>query len=585
MNLADSAEACLTENRTEDAKKLCRQALERDPRDYKALVLLSYILRIEGEYMESAEKAERAVALRPTMVEAYFQLALNMLALGRFDVAASTLHRAIQLRPEQAVLHLNLGLAYEHLGRRELALRCYREAAKLNPGDLQAHLASISHLIVTEKFDRARTEIEAILRQIPSSPEANLTMAELCSAESGLAAAEPYIRKALKADPANYKANAMLGSRASELGNFSDAESHFHRSIEVEPNQGHAYLGLCQSKRLSEQDLALVEKMESIRDRSIMPPDESAAIRFALAKAYDNLGRYEEAMQAYDEAHRFAYLGRFGQEPFQPDRYAEAIDAIVQAFPAPVPNAQVRNTASGKLPILIVGMIRSGTTLTEQILSRHPRVGAAGEHLFWHRGAGTSQRQEWLAKHPEEIGELGENYIEELRRACPNTERVTDKLPGNYLRLGVVRSALPEAKIIHCRRNPVDNALSIYFTPIKTSSAFSHTKASIAFAYRQYMRLMDHWRQALPPQHFMEVQYEELVENPEPIIRQMLEFLELEWDEACLSPEDNAKEVKTASLWQVRQPIYRTSVERWRRYEPWLGELSQLIQDPSPSPA
>ena len=189
---------------------------------------------------------------------------------------------------------------------------------------------------------------------------------------------------------------------------------------------------------------------------------------------------------------------------------------------------------------------------------------------------------EWLAANGGrlELGRITEaagEYLSLLRAFGPRALRVTDKLPRNFELLWLLRLALPDGRIIHCRRRPVDTCLSNYFTNFWAAHDYAWDRGDLVFFYRQYLRLMDHWRTVLPSDRFTEVDYEALVEDPEPETRRLLGFLGLDWNDACLAPERNPRIVKTASKWQARQPVYKTSVDRWRRYEPWLGELRDLL--------
>jgi Sulfotransferase family len=174
---------------------------------------------------------------------------------------------------------------------------------------------------------------------------------------------------------------------------------------------------------------------------------------------------------------------------------------------------------------------------------------------------------------------LAAAYLALLRKIGPSATMVTDKLPSNYLRLGLIRLLLPNARIVHCRRDPVDTCLSIYSTLFSSRMDFAGSKADLVFCYRQYVRLMDHWRAILPSERFLEVEYERLIADREVETRRLIAFTGLDWDDACLRPERNDRAVTTASTWQARQPVYGSSVERWRRYEPWLGELRELLAD------
>jgi hypothetical protein len=226
-------------------------------------------------------------------------------------------------------------------------------------------------------------------------------------------------------------------------------------------------------------------------------------------------------------------------------------------------------------------MPRSGTTLVEQIVSSHPEVGAAGELNFWnergaewHRSGPASTKSPFLAK-------AAEDYLNLLRTIAPKSARVTDKMPFNFLWAGLIHLAFPRAIFIHCRRAPVDTAVSIHQSHFHPGLAFPTGGAELVAYFRQYQRLIDCWRKVLPPDRFIEVDYEELTRSPEPEIRRIIAACGLTWHDACLRPECNPRAVKTPSKWQTRQPIYRTSVARWRRYEPWLGPLQALVEDGS----
>jgi LPS sulfotransferase NodH len=251
--------------------------------------------------------------------------------------------------------------------------------------------------------------------------------------------------------------------------------------------------------------------------------------------------------------------------------------------------------SSDATPVLILGMPRSGTTLVEQIVSMHPEAEGGGELNFWnergaawHRsGAGSAgsgneapfvtneiAAREFLAK-------AAADYLGVLRSIAPKAARVTDKMPFNFLWAGLIHLAFPRAILIHCRRAAVDTALSIHQTHFHPSLAFPTGGAELVAYFRSYQRLTGHWRSVLPADRFLEVDYEELTREPEPVIRRIIAACGLPWRDACLRPESNPRAVKTPSKWQTRQPIYRSSVARWRRYEPWLGPLRDLIDDGS----
>jgi hypothetical protein len=258
-------------------------------------------------------------------------------------------------------------------------------------------------------------------------------------------------------------------------------------------------------------------------------------------------------------------------------RHAGNVDRLISTF---TPDFFARRAALGsasELPVFIVGMIRSGTTLAEQIVSSHPAVGAGGELRFWgDRGAQIAEVQTG-ALEDDAAGKLAATYCRLLTAIAPGASRVTDKMPTNFLLLGMIHLILPRARVIHCRRHPVDNLLSMYFTPYTRSPDYAHGRGNLVFYYQQYVRLVAHWRAVLPRDRFLDVDYEDVVADREGAARRIVDFCGLPWDSACLHPERNTRPIATPSLWQARQPVYRTSVARWRHYERWLGEFRRLL--------
>jgi hypothetical protein len=226
-------------------------------------------------------------------------------------------------------------------------------------------------------------------------------------------------------------------------------------------------------------------------------------------------------------------------------------------------------------------MPRSGTTLVEQIVSMHPEVGAGDELNFWNDRGPVWRRSGAAGNEKPFLAQAATDYLSVLRAIAPRAARVTDKMPFNFLWAGLIHLAFPRATIIHCRRSAIDTALSIHQTHFHPTLAFPTGGDELVAYFRGYQRLIDHWRSVLPPDRLVEVNYEDLTREPEPVIRRVIAACGLAWHESCLSPERNPRAVKTPSKWQTRQSIYRTSVARWRRYEPWLGPLRALLDGES----
>ena len=359
---------------------------------------------------------------------------------------------------------------------------------------------------------------------------------------------------------------------------FAEAISSFERALTLQPELLSAWLGIVSCAKV--RDRTLVDRMAAaLRQHGLEHADE-ASLNYALGKAFDDLDDLASAMRHYDAANWLAELRlRKAGRPINLDQHAVNIDRINASFTADFLAQHCASCPTEELPILIVGMIRSGTTLVEQIISSHPAVGAGGELPFWGERGQNAVSAINGALDSRALAGLAADYCALLRALAPDAERVTDKMPTNFMLLGLVRLALPRARIIHCRRHPVDTCLSIYLTPYQRSPDFAHNRATIIAYYRQYERLMAHWREVLSADRFLEVSYEELVTNRERVTREIIAFCGLDWDEACLRPEANPRDVATPSAWQTRQPVYRSSLARWRRYEPWLGEFRQLLTE------
>jgi len=295
-------------------------------------------------------------------------------------------------------------------------------------------------------------------------------------------------------------------------------------------------------------------------------------LHFAAGKALDDLKDYEGAMRHFDAAN--AIRGRLS--PYDRTYFERKVDDLSARFTRELFEHRKAIGVDDPTPVLVLGLPRSGTTLTERIVSSHPHIAGGGELRYWNDEglAGADADIDRLARRAEG---LRAGYLRLLRGIGPEALRVTDKMPFNYLWIGVIHLLFPNARIIHCRRNPVDTCLSIYSTHFQNGWGVASDRAGLVSYYRQYLRLMEHWRSVVPPDRLTDVDYEETTAEPEATARRLIEFVGLPWDDACLRPESNTDAVRTASKWQARQPIYRTSVERWRKYEPWIGNLRELL--------
>jgi len=467
--------------------------------------------------------------------------------LGNIRGAIVAYDRATQLLPSLTEAWFRVGALVHELGHRDEAIGCFRRAAATGGKTTFGRLGK-ARALLTENRNQ---EAELVLRQ---------TVAH---------------------DPKNAIAHDLLGNLLSEFGRFEEARECFQRAIAIAPLLAGCYYDLVRCRPVTSDD-ALLQPMEAALATPGLEAAQRLRLHLAIGKAADDLGDYALAMQHFDAADDV----RRASAPFDSAAFSVEIDRLIARCTPELMAHAPELGSSDATPVLIIGMPRSGTTLVEQIVSMHPEVGAGDELHFWNeRGAAWHRAYSVgnAAAGTEKpfLSKATADYLRVLREIGPKASRVTDKMPFNFLWAGLIHLAFPHATILHCRREVVDTALSIHQTHFHPSLAFPTGGAELVAYFRDYQRLMAHWRSVLPADRFMEVDYEELTCEPEPVIRRIIAACGLAWDDACLRPESNPRAVRTPSKWQTRQKIYRTSVARWKRYEPWLGPLRALVDDGS----
>ncbi len=491
-----------------------------------------------GQVPDAVAAFQRAVAGNPRYTDAYFRLGIGLEKLGDLRGAILAYDLATELLPSLTEAWFRAGAIVYTLGHRDEAIGCFRRAAATGPKTAFGRLGA-ARALLTEDRD---------------------------------AEAEKVLRRTLALDPANAMAHDLLGNLLAELGRFEEAEACFARATDIAPLLAGSYYDLVRCRPVTLDDAGLMARMEAALATPGLEAAQRLRLHLALGKAADDLGEYAQAMQHFDAADTV----RRGSMSFDSAAFDTEIDHLIARCTPDLIARAAELGSSEAAPVLIVGMPRSGTTLVEQIVSSHPEVAAGGELNFWNeRGAAWHQAGSAGSEKPF-LGQAAADYRDLLREIGPEAARVTDKMPFNFLWAGLIHLAFPRATIIHCRRAAIDTALSIHQTHFHSGLAFPTGGAELVAYFRSYRRLTDHWRRVLPADRFIEVDYEDLTRAPDPAIRRIVAGCGLSWDDACLRPERNPRAVKTPSKWQTRQPIYRNSVERWRRYGPWLGALGGL---------
>ena len=506
-----------------------------------------------------------------------------------------------------------MGHAYEASGNLEQAQIHYARATveqPENPGWWVSNASALSRLY--RDFESMESLQQAVSRAQSPDPSALLILA---SQQLSFGYADRAVNSATRALAANPKLDGalpLLARSLMALGRFEDAEKRWNQAIlmaprdagiplqraialirhgqfdagvgslrkllDAQPNFVPALVQIATNKKITNEDLPLVNRMAELLSGSNLSDDDRIALSFALGKALDNLKEFERAIRHFDEGNRLQYRAIEQSGGFDQAGYTANMNLRMKVYDQETVKRTAVDGDPTISPIFVLGVIRSGTTLAEQILSSHPMVAGAGELDFWLSADLRLMDYESHKLNEAILRDAAQTYLRLLGGFAKNGEsRVIDKQPGNLILAGALHIAYPNARIIHMHRNPVDTAVSIWSTNIRTSARFVNNKANIAYAFREHDRLMQHWREVIPADRFLDVSYESLITDREVTTRNMVEFCGLPWDDACLSPEKNDKVVLTPSLWQVRQPVYRTSMERWRNYEPWLAEFKKLM--------
>ena len=523
-----------------------------------------------GRPGEAVASLEKAAALRPSDPIIQHDLGLACLEVGRLTEAVAALQGAVALNASYTDAHFRLGIALDRLGDAKAAVLAFDRTTELLPSHTEAWFRAGALVFGMGHRDEAVGCFRRAASSGSKTSFGRLGAARVLLIEERDTEAERALRRLLALDRGNAMGHDLLGNLLADAGRFEEAQDCFARAVAHAPLMAGAYYDLVRCRRITAEDGTLLPQMQAALATPGLDDAQRLRVHLAIGKAADDLGDYALAMEQFDAAHAV----RASMSVFDTAAFDTQIDRLIARLTPEFVSQAHRIGTQDATPVLIVGLPRSGTTLVEQIISSHPQVVAAGELSYWtHRGPAWSQAQDWTPS----IRPMAADYVAALRTIGSQAARVTDKMPFNFIWAGLIHLALPRATIIHCRRNPIDTALSIHQTHFNPLLAFPTGGRDLVAYISSYRRLTDHWRRVLPPDRFVEIEYEALAHAPEPHIRRLVAACGLAWNDACLHPERNRRIVRTPSKWQARQPIHRDAVERWRRYEPWLGPLRALL--------
>jgi len=590
------------------AETLLRQVCKGNAKDAQAWFLLGAVYGEGGKFEQVIDCCRRVLALDPNNVPAYTNLGNASASLGRHEEAAAAYAKALERAPDDLGVLYNYGRALSLAGRHEETVECLRRvvAKRLNFPD--AHFLLANAYVALGRNEEALPHYQQAVTQAPDSFPSRLEYARLLNALGLLRPAEVEGRAALRLRPDSMEAMLCLSAILGFSGKYDEAIEMCDRVLQISPGDPVALTGKAELYEHNGEKATAYELLRQLIDENRMIPScasiyarlcseygdceeaiglcRTFAVRpdvaptarqdilFSLGKLFDRLGRYDEAFDTYAEANDLE------RAAFDREKLSDRIDCLIAAFGADVWEELPRATVSSQRPTFIVGMPRSGTSLVEQILASHPQVFGAGElpvvgdlvralpPTLYPQSMATADR--------ERLDGLARQYLAGLDELDQEALRVTDKMPHNFFHLGLIAMLFPEARIIHCKRDPRDTCLSIFFQRFNLAHTYASDLRNLGLFYREYLRMMAHWQEVLPLP-ILDVQYEELIAEPERVSRELVAFCGLEWDERCLRFHEIQRSVATASYDQVRRPIYKGSIGRWRRYEAHLGPLLEAL--------
>lgn len=566
----------------ERAEACQKQALKLEPDHLQALNNLGSILRDRKDRAGAAELYRKVVALRPDHVESANNLGAVLTEMEDPENGLKTLLDVVRKRPNYAEAHCNIGhafLALENYARAEAA---FGNATRLRPEYAEAYEGLARACQEQRSLVAAEQHVRKALELKPGRAQAHSLLGNIHSEQAFPELAARDFEQALALDPDLVGAHIGKGHLLMEMGRMDDAEASFRRALELDPTSIGPRLSLTQVRKTKAGDENFVALEQAAADIGNMPETRALSLHFALGKAYEDTKQHDKAFPHFMEGCR---LKRKRIE-YSADNTDLIAQNICNTFTPELLKKLGNAGDDSRLPIFVLGMPRSGTTLTETIIASHPDVYGAGElpDLLQIAGKGHGRNEtgyplNLLDMTTDDLGRMGAQYAAQLKARAPEAKNITDKMPANYLGIGLIHLMLPNAKIVHIRRNAVDTCVSQFTRLFNRSQHQSYDLRELGRYYRSYLKVMAHWREVLPPGSFYELQYEQLVANQEEESRKLISYCGLDWNDACLSPDKTERNVKTASVTQVRQPVYTSSVERWRVYEKYLGPLLEELGD------
>ena len=562
------------------AENAFRQAIKADPKFADAHNHLGNLYKAQSQYDAAVEAYSQAIKHMPNHAELHNNLGTAYFSQGNMDKAKESFAKAKEIRPDSLDILGNMGVLYLRENEPEKAEKLFRQALSVD----REHTKSRSNLALSlhhqGKLTEAKTELDRCLQEDSKSTSILHNLGNLALDTNSLSDARSYHLQVVDIAPDSVAAHRNLGVTLAVLGDASAAEESYLRAIEIAPSEAETFYRLSEVRKFKAQDTVLDQIGQQLQTSGLSSQD-SAFLHYAAGKAYADIGN--ELEKSFDHYSQGASARRASIS------YDVAVDEnLFQSIANEFDHNKIEQIAqygyAVSEPVFVVGMPRSGTTLVEHILSSHPEVYGAGERFDVQR---LEKRANDLKGNPypgwvpnfsaQEFNDLGESYWDGLNQFAPKAKKIIDKMPNNFRYPGLIYGMLSGAKVIHVKRNPLDTCYSCFTHLFDGGQDFSYDLTELGKFYKAYWGLMQHWKSVLPEDFYREVQYEDIVNNPENTIRGLLEHCDLSWDSSCLNFFETKRVVPTASLVQVRQPLYKSAIGRWKPYESQLQPLIEAL--------
>ena len=569
------------DNKELDKAEACqKKALSLNPNFVPSLNNMGSILRDRKDKKGAVEYYLKVLDVDPNYIESLNNVGATLVQMEKPEAAMVHLDKALTLNNNYADAHCNKGFALKALGHEDQAFLFFQNALNLRPEYVEAMIGVAQIYLDVDELDKAEEVIKNALKIEHDNTEALSVLGTVYFSQGKTDKAEKEFKKAIKQDESITSALLGVGNIYVERGKFDEAEKVFLEALknceDVGDDKSNALFGLAQLRKVKEGDDIVPQIEELAQSLDTMVGNKAMYSNFAIGKVYDDLKQPEKSFPHFIEGCRLK------REKIKYDFESDLnnFKIVKEIFTKDFIDKHRGHGSSSKTPIFVLGMPRSGTTLTEQIIASHPDVFGAGE---LRELSDIVSSNDVMGELPfpqnlqnltaDRIDDIGIQYVSALKKHAPNSKRITDKMPANYFHIGLIHLALPNAKIVHLQRHPLDNCISCFTRLFARHQDYSYDLAELGRFYREYKDLMAHWERVLPKGTFYNLRYENMVADIETQAKALINYCELEWNDACLEFYKHKRNIRTASVTQVRQPIYKSSVARWKQYEEFLPPL------------